>query len=129
MLTSKDDLSEINCPDCALYLKENADLKEEFLDADYESVCRSKQYEDELSFAYRLLEDYKAEIEQLKAELSSGGQIKKKVLEAVRQPDSNTALRAPNSLNVTNKKYDTTNRLAEDKNKHFDRASKPGHKA
>jgi hypothetical protein len=119
IIASKDDLSENDCPDCALYLKEIAELKEAFIEADYESVCRSSQHKDEISYAYRLLEDAKAEIERLKAELSSRSQNKKKVLEEVGRPESNTTLRAPDSLNVTNKEYDTKYRLAEDKHKSF----------
>jgi predicted RNase H-like nuclease (RuvC/YqgF family) len=98
MLTAKDDLSENNCPDCAFYLKEIADLKEAGIEVDYESVRQITQLKDEISelndecsYAYRLLEDYKAEIERLKAEHS---QSKKKVLEEVEGPQSNTTLRA-----------------------------------
>ena len=72
---------------------------------------------------------FKAEKEWLEAEDNSGSQSKKKVLEEVGQPASNTTLRASYSLNSTNKDYDTKHRLAEDKNKHFDWASKTGHKA
>ncbi|HEY7573307.1 MAG TPA: hypothetical protein VH796_18250 [Nitrososphaeraceae archaeon] len=55
--------------------------------------------------------------------------INEKVLEQVGHPESNANLRAPHSLNSTNKDYDTDHILAEDENKHLDRASKTGHKA
>jgi hypothetical protein len=109
------------------YEKQIARFEKMFIEADDESIRQSMQQEDEISYTYRLLEDYKAEIAQLKAELSSGGQ-RKKVLEVVRQPDSNT-LRTPHSLTVTNKEHDTTHRLVEDKNKHFPRDSKRRHSA
>jgi len=87
MLTAEDNPSENNCQDCCHYLKEIADLKEAGIEIDYESVRQITQLKDEISelndecsYAYRLLEDYKAEIERLKAEHS---QSKKKVLEKV----------------------------------------------
>jgi hypothetical protein len=85
ILNSKEDLTENNCPDCTLYLKEITELKEAFIEADYESVCQSSQYKDEISYAYRLLEDAKAEIKRLKAERSSRNQ-NKKVLGKVGRP-------------------------------------------
>ncbi|MGA7899931.1 MAG: hypothetical protein WCA39_13840 [Nitrososphaeraceae archaeon] len=101
-MKSKDGPSEWS--DCARYLKEIAELKKAFIEADYESVRQRMQYEDELSkldeecsYAYRLLDDAKAEIERLKAEHSSGNQSKKRVLEQVGHPESNTNLRAPYS--------------------------------
>ena len=104
MLTAEDNPSENNCQDCCHYLKEIADLKEAGIEIDYESVRQITQLKDEISelndecsYAYRLLEDYKAEIERLKAEHSSGNQSKKRVLEQVGHPESNTNLRAPYS--------------------------------
>src|SRR6476620_10427004 len=101
-MKSKDGPSEWS--DCARYLKEIAELKKAFIEADYESVRQRMQYEDELSkldeecsYAYRLLDDAKAEIERLKAEHSSGSQSEKMMLEEVGQPESNTNLRAPYS--------------------------------
>ena len=87
MLATEYDLSDNNCPDCGYikekadltrYLKENTDLKEAFIEADYESVCRSMQYDDKLSYVYRQLQDSKNEIEQLKAENRSRSQRKEK---------------------------------------------------
>jgi len=71
ILTSKDDLYENNCLDCALCLKEIAELKEAFIEVDYESVYRSSQLKNEISYAYRLLEEAKAEIKRLKADHNS----------------------------------------------------------
>ena len=111
MLNAKDGPSEWS--DCARYLKEIAELKKAFIEADYESVRQRMQHEDEISelkdeylFAYRLLKDAKAEIKQLKAETSSGSQNKKMVLEEVGRPESNTNLRAPDPLNPTTKEND-----------------------
>jgi hypothetical protein len=78
--------SEANCLKCAHYQRQIDRLKKAYIEADYESVCRSSQHEDEISYAYRLLEDAKAEITQLKAERSLGSQSKKKVLEQVERP-------------------------------------------
>lgn len=100
LLTARDDLSENKCSDCGGDIEENNDLKEAFIEADYESVCRSMHLKGEISYAYRLLKDAKAEIKKLKAERRSGSQSKKKVLEEVSQPQSNTNLRAPHSSNI-----------------------------
>ena len=72
------------------------------------------KYEDKIS-------KFKAEKEWLEDEHSSGSQSKKKVLEEVGSPKSNTNLRAPDSLK--NKENDTGCRFAEDKDKSFDEDS------
>jgi hypothetical protein len=71
MLTSKDDLSENNCPDCAIYLKERYELKDAFIEADVENILQRSQLKDEIANAYRLLDDAKDEINWLKAEHKS----------------------------------------------------------
>lgn len=127
MLNAKDRPSENNCSDCERYLKEIAELKKAFIEADYESVRRCAQLKDEISesnedcsYTYGQLQDAKSEIKQLKAEHSSGNQSKKKVLEEVEGPESNPALRASSSLNVKSKENDTKYRFVEDKDKSFD---------
>ena len=79
--------SEANCSKCARYLEEIAELKEAFIDADYQNVLQCTKLKDEISesdedcsYTYEQLEDAKAEIKQLKAEDSSGSQSDKKVL-------------------------------------------------
>jgi hypothetical protein len=69
---------EDNCPNCVRYLKENSELKEAFIEADYQSVRQQTQLKDEISksdedcsYTDELLEDAKAEIKRLKAERSS----------------------------------------------------------
>jgi hypothetical protein len=101
-MKSKDGPSEWS--DCARYLKEIAELKKAFIEADYESLRQCTQLKDEISesnedcsYTYGQLQDAKAEIKRLKAETSSGNQSKKMVLEEVGQPESNTNLRAPYS--------------------------------
>ena len=47
MLNAKDGPSEWS--DCARYLKEIAELKKAFIEADYESVRQRMQHEDEIS--------------------------------------------------------------------------------
>jgi chromosome segregation ATPase len=76
MLDTKDRPSE--CSDCAHYLKEITELKEAFIDADYQSVRQCTQLRDEISesdedcsYAYEQLEDAKAEIKRLKDERNS----------------------------------------------------------
>ena len=83
--------SEGKCSDCARYEKQIAKLKKDFIKADDESVRRSMQYEDKIL-------KFKAELEWLKAEDSSGSQSKKKVLGEVGDPAPNTALHAPSSI-------------------------------
>lgn len=70
--------SEDNCSNCVLYRKEIEELKEAFLDADYQSVLQCTQLRDEISksdedclYTDELLEDAKAEIKRLKTERSS----------------------------------------------------------
>lgn len=70
--------TEDNCPNCVGYLKENSELKEAFIEADYQSVRQQTQLKDEISesdedcsYTYEELEDAKAEIKRLKAERSS----------------------------------------------------------
>jgi hypothetical protein len=83
MLDTMDRPSE--CSNCARYRKEIVELKEAFIEADYQSVRQCTQLKDEISesdedcsYAYMLLEDAKAAIKQLKAEHSSGSQREKK---------------------------------------------------
>lgn len=71
------------------------------IEARDESSYQSKQYKDEILeshdeclYWYRQCEDVKAELEQLKAEHSSGSQNKKMVLEEVGSPESNISLRS-----------------------------------
>jgi chromosome segregation ATPase len=70
--------SEGNCSNCSRYLKEIAELKEAFIEADYQSVRQCAQLKDEISesdedcsYTDEQLEDAKAEIKRLKAERSS----------------------------------------------------------
>ncbi len=91
MLDTVDRPSE--CSKCERYLKEIAELKEAFLEADYQSVRQCTQLKDKISesdedcsYTDELLEDAKAEIKRLKAERSSGSQSKKKVLEEFERP-------------------------------------------
>jgi hypothetical protein len=104
MLDTMDRPSE--CSKCESYLKEIAELKKAFIEADYQSVRRCAQLKDEISesnedcsYTYGQLQDAKSEIKQLKAEHSPGTQNKKMVLEEVVRPESNTALRASSSVN------------------------------
>jgi septal ring factor EnvC (AmiA/AmiB activator) len=91
MLDTMDKPSE--CSKCEHYLKEIAELKEAFIEADYQSVRQCTQLKDEISesdedcsYTYEQLEDAKAEIKRLKAEHSSRRQSKKKVLEEFERP-------------------------------------------
>jgi hypothetical protein len=91
-----------HCLDCA---KDLAELKEAIINSDLENVRQRMQLKDEIAkledeceYVYGLLEDTNAEIKRL-AERS---QSRKKVLEEVGQPESNTHLRVPSS-NVRNK--------------------------
>jgi 1,2-phenylacetyl-CoA epoxidase catalytic subunit len=113
MLNAKDRPSENNCSDCVRILKEIAELKKAFIEAEVESVRQCTQLKDEISesnedcsYTYGQLQDAKAEIKQLKAEHSSGSQNKKMVLEEVGQPESYTKLRAPHSLTSVVKEND-----------------------
>ena len=63
MLDTIDRPSE--CSDCARYIKEIAELKNAFMEADYKSVRQRIQYEDEI------LDDAKAAINRLKTEYNS----------------------------------------------------------
>ena len=85
--------SEVNCSKCADYLKEIDELKEAFIEADYQSVRQCTQLKDEIlepnedcSYTYEQLEDAKAKIKRLKAGRSSGIRSKKKVLEEFERP-------------------------------------------
>jgi len=78
--------SEGNCTKCARNQKQIAKWKKAFIKADDENVHRCMKYEEKIL-------ELKAEIKRLKAEHSLGGQNKKKVLEKVGQPESNTASR------------------------------------
>ena len=127
MLNAKDWPSENNCSDCVRILKEIAELKKAFIEADYESVRQCMQLKGEISesdedcsYAYTLLEDSKAEIEQLKAEHSSGSQNKKNALEEVGSQNSNANLRVSHPLNAKYKENDTIYGFAEDRHKPFD---------
>lgn len=71
--------SERKCPKCAQNQKA-------FIKLDDENIRRCMKYEDKIL-------ELKAEIKRLKAEHNSGNQNKKKVLEKVGQPVSNTASR------------------------------------
>ena len=84
--------SEEKCSKCAHYQKRIARLIRAFIKADDENVRRCMKYEDKIM-------KFKAEKEWLEAEDSSGSQSKKKVLEEVGHPESNTTLRAPSSVN------------------------------
>ena len=83
--------SEGTCSICARHQKQFARLKKAFIKADDEKVRQLMQYENKIS-------KFKAEKEWLEDKDSSGRQSKKKVLEEVEQPQSNTTLRAPDSL-------------------------------
>ena len=65
--------SEGKCSKCDGYHKQIARLKKAFIEADDENVRRSMKYEDKFL-------KFKAELEWLKAEYSSGSQREKKVL-------------------------------------------------
>jgi septal ring factor EnvC (AmiA/AmiB activator) len=97
---------EDNCPNCVRYLKENSELKEAFIEADYQSVRQQTQLKDEISksdedcsYTDEQLEDAKAEIKKLNAEHSSGNQNNRKVLEQVGCPESNTIQSESASVN------------------------------
>jgi hypothetical protein len=73
------------CSDCARYLKEIAELKRAFLEADVESVRRCMQLEDEISelndecsYTYGQLEDAKAALKRLKAGAPDPSNIRNK---------------------------------------------------
>jgi hypothetical protein len=98
--------SEGTCSNCESYLKEIAELKEAFIEIDYQSVRYCTQLKDEISesnqdcsYTYEQLEDAKAEIKKLKAEHSSGNQNNRKVLEQVGCPESNTVQSESASVN------------------------------
>jgi hypothetical protein len=78
--------------DASHYLNEIAQLKNAFIEIDYESVRQRIQFEDKIL-------EFKAEIKKLKAARRSGSQSKKKVLEQVGQPDSNTIQGKSTSIN------------------------------
>ena len=78
------------CSKCARYQKQITKLKKVLNDEAEESVSQYIQQECQISkltykrlFAYKILKDYKADIERLKDEHSSASQNKKKVLEEV----------------------------------------------
>jgi hypothetical protein len=102
-----------NCPKCSRYQKQIAKLTKAFIKLDDESIRRCVQYGDNIL-------KFKTEKEWLEAEDNSGSQSEKKALEKVDRPNSNANLRAPDSLNITNKEYDTKYKLAEDNDKSFD---------
>lgn len=97
--------SEGECSKCARYQKHIDKLQKVLKDEAEESVRQYLQQERKISkltyerlFADKLLKNFKAEIESLKVEYSSGSQNKRKMLEEVAQPESNTLLRVPDSL-------------------------------
>ena len=98
--------SKNNGLDCAHYEEQIARLNKALIEVDDERVRQSMQHkykiselDDEYSHLYRLLEGTKAESERSKAKNRSGSQNKKKVLEEVERPKSNTVLRASSSPN------------------------------
>ena len=79
--------------DYACCMKELADLKEAFIEVDYQSVLQRTQLKNGILesdegclYIYDQLEEAKAEIKRLKAKRSSDSQSKKKVLEKVGRP-------------------------------------------
>ncbi|MGC2427703.1 MAG: hypothetical protein WA421_11760 [Nitrososphaeraceae archaeon] len=92
MLKINNEPTEGKCPRCTHYQKQIARLKRAFIKADDENVGRCMKYEDKIL-------KLKAEKEWLEDEHSSASQSKKKVLEEVGQPESNTTLRTSTSVN------------------------------
>ena len=84
-------------------------------------ICKCKCHITKPSNIHLLSVKGDAGPQTIEDEHSSGSQSKKKVLEEVGQPESNTTLRAPDSLK--NKGNDTGCRFAEDKDKSFDEDS------